>query len=721
MGKTIEELFKTKVLSNGQTAEAKYDIRNSKDIPITTSNGLLNGTVFPIVQKTLRSSSTLTARLSEKRVEEELVGVRAIRGLASPVIYGTDLIRLKTRTTGVLTSMKNAANGGNETDNGILGNAINKVKDTAIQLASKIGIALPETMIPTKVSLNSKFIKGKETDTMITLAEIKKDGAGNLLGKAIKNSVNGTPNQIVNQVVGTGIKLIKDEVRKGLFGGRKEGAQNIAKNNIGEPTLYYSKNKYTSTIDARTTDIDTRNDLSSVLVLREKKAKTLKNLKDGSSEIPDVKTDILKPSDKINNVNNNPFASANDKLKSKEKDNNDKLAGGRKEGQQKLSQKPADELNNPNKPKYESGLVYSDTVDEEIDDIELRNDLSTKLNALNKANEELAKNGAGASGVSRSNDKLYSTIKNDENKSINIVNRIGYKNSKGDFVNEKIQYQGESLIIDGKSLDEYDFIPLKFTSVASNQSVNFRATITGLSETTSPTWDSAKFLGSPFNYYTYSGIERSVSFQFKVFSSNAAEHVAAWQRLDFLTSLTYPISYSNETYIVPPFLKFTLGNMYKAKACFIESLNYSVDDNIPWEIGYGGSSVNEQTTVTIGGETFNLSDYKLPTVVNVDITLKLIESKGTTKTRLYGFKRFGVKQQSTTGTNSEGKQITPIGSNDLANKPATSETQKQKEKEKKAMPAKNNNSTITSGLSGPSFTNQKARVDNTYVRTPQKF
>jgi len=56
MGKTIEELFRTKVLDNGQTAEAKYEIRNSKDIRITTSNGILNATTFPLVQK-LRNST----------------------------------------------------------------------------------------------------------------------------------------------------------------------------------------------------------------------------------------------------------------------------------------------------------------------------------------------------------------------------------------------------------------------------------------------------------------------------------------------------------------------------------------------------------------------------------------------------------------------------------------------------------------------------------------
>ena len=36
-----------------------------------------------------------------------------------------------------------------------------------------------------------------------------------------------------------------------------------------------------------------------------------------------------------------------------------------------------------------------------------------------------------------------------------------------------------------------------------NEVTNFRGTITGLSETISPSWDSAKFSGNPFDFYTY--------------------------------------------------------------------------------------------------------------------------------------------------------------------------------------------------------------------------
>ena len=91
----------------------------------------------------------------------------------------------------------------------------------------------------------------------------------------------------------------------------------------------------------------------------------------------------------------------------------------------------------------------------------------------------------------------------------------------------------------------------------------FRATISGFSETLRPTWESSKFVGNPFNYYTYSSIERTATFKFKIYSLSAGEHIAAWQRIKFLTSLVYPAAYESAAkYVVPPFIKFTLIASY---------------------------------------------------------------------------------------------------------------------------------------------------------------
>ena len=154
-----------------------------------------------------------------------------------------------------------------------------------------------------------------------------------------------------------------------------------------------------------------------------------------------------------------------------------------------------------------------------------------------------------------------------------------------DTINQTSIFEGESLTLgDGTTLDEKDFVPLKFHSVHRNKTVQFRATLSGLSETFSPSWDSHKFIGSPFSNYTYSGIDRSVTFNFKVYSLNAAEHKVGWDKINFLNSLVYPQGYYSNSAIVPPFIKLTIGDLYKGKLAFIESLSYTWEDGTPWNV-----------------------------------------------------------------------------------------------------------------------------------------
>ena len=202
-----------------------------------------------------------------------------------------------------------------------------------------------------------------------------------------------------------------------------------------------------------------------------------------------------------------------------------------------------------------------------------------------------------------------------------------------DGVNKLGVYSGEGT--DDK--DKLDFITLKFTSLGTKngalRSANFRATISGLSETFSPSWDSAKFVGSPFSYYTYSGIERSVTFNFKVYSLNAEEHKIAWDKLNFLAGLVYPADYYGDTSVKAPIIKFTLGDMYQKKAGFIESLSYTFDDNTPWnitdsEIKLGRDAVGNPNGSD--GTTIDMKGYRLPTIADVAVTIKFIENRNMT-------------------------------------------------------------------------------------------
>ena len=236
--------------------------------------------------------------------------------------------------------------------------------------------------------------------------------------------------------------------------------------------------------------------------------------------------------------------------------------------------------------------------------------------------------------------------------------RIGERDSKfRDSTNDLPVKRGFSNTQDGinqaglhdtigeNEITKMDFIPLQIKAIG-GKAVNFRATITGLTENVTPSWESAKFVGNPFNYYTYSGIERSVSFNFTVFPMNLKELINNWNKIEYLTSLCYPLDYvGSPGYVQAPFLFLTLGDMYAKKPSFIESLTYTVPDNGTWEIGVDTEEEGE------AGEFFGKSGfgsasppskskgYRLPHFIEVAVTFKFVEHRGNSgKTNLYSFK-----------------------------------------------------------------------------------
>ena len=514
---TIEELFKSKKLVSGQTAEQQYDIRNTADLRRNPYNVLMTPS-FRIAEIGRRN---LSLRTRERRLEEEVTGLRILSKTTSPFIYGTDIIKFTTKTRGIVDDMKGGAKG--VSNSGILGTFLNKAENFGTNLLSKLGIKLPQQMIPSRIVLDDTFKKGKESDTMATLANLKSQSGGNFLGNLLNNNLKGRPNE--NQLIGSAIELGKKKLNNLLLGSPSQAAVNFAKDGGDK---YNSESPYGK-------------------VMTDNKIGLL-------SKYTEYEVDII----------NTPLPITN----------------------------------------------Y----------IAVPNVIKTPKTKFSRS----------------------------ERQRDNSIERVRAMFTTSDYLNKQVSYPSatglKNDLITGteKQLDDYDFVTLKFWSLYKKAAVNFRATISGLTETLSPSWDTNKFIGNPFNFYTYNGIERSLTFSFKVYSLSYDEHVAAWQRLNFLTSLTYPQGYSPNA-VYPPFIRFTLGDMFRNKEAYIDSLTYTIDDNSPWEIG-------------LDTET---KDWKLPKIVNVDITLKLIETKGSTyEKRLYGYgdvpANVSIKQDGNKELNADG-------------------------------------------------------------------
>ena len=246
---TIEELFRSKKLSSGKTAEEQYAVRNSKENELTSAVGLL-GLPFKAATALRRRISTTG---KETLVEQETTGLRVISKLSSPIIYGTKIARFTLQQSDDVAEMKSArveqwqgigAVTLTPVNGGLLGGLVNSVRNTISNVKSFLGV--PQNIIPTKIYLNTSGFNSNSvnvSETMTKLAEIQKKGGGTAFGKLISKGFGsgGTLNQLGNNIAGTAAQAGKDLLKSVLFGSGQGGQKNLATNAVTYP-IYGSFN-----------------------------------------------------------------------------------------------------------------------------------------------------------------------------------------------------------------------------------------------------------------------------------------------------------------------------------------------------------------------------------------------------------------------------------------------------------------------------------------------
>ena len=118
--------------------------------------------------------------------------------------------------------------------------------------------------------------------------------------------------------------------------------------------------------------------------------------------------------------------------------------------------------------------------------------------------------------------------------------------------------------------------------------LQFRGTISGLTETFSPSWDSVKYSGRADQGYKMGTFERSVSLNFQAYATSRIELKPMWNKLQRLATYTMPEYAASEGY-QGTLVDFSVGSLYTNKLAFIESLSYTMSDDTPWEISMLGS------------------------------------------------------------------------------------------------------------------------------------
>lgn len=135
---------------------------------------------------------------------------------------------------------------------------------------------------------------------------------------------------------------------------------------------------------------------------------------------------------------------------------------------------------------------------------------------------------------------------------------------------------------------------IKFKIEGKKQSLLFPAAISGdISDSMTPEWNSFKYVGSPFNTYRYNGVERKISFDFKVYWIDNGQQVVMRDKLNLLRELSYPSSKlttislgDNNQYMPsvfsPNIIQMSIGGLFKNIKGFVSNLSISVPQETTW-------------------------------------------------------------------------------------------------------------------------------------------
>ena len=149
--------------------------------------------------------------------------------------------------------------------------------------------------------------------------------------------------------------------------------------------------------------------------------------------------------------------------------------------------------------------------------------------------------------------------------------------------------------IDKLNLHEYgkdnndDYIKFKFYDTINKKYIIFPATLSDISDSITPEWNSERYIGRPDNVHVYTGTVRELSFSFKVGVFSKQQLLVCWEKINYLIGMTYPTwkKVGNSARMEAPFMELTIGDMFNKTPGYINSLSYNVEGTTPWDIDDG--------------------------------------------------------------------------------------------------------------------------------------
>jgi hypothetical protein len=142
--------------------------------------------------------------------------------------------------------------------------------------------------------------------------------------------------------------------------------------------------------------------------------------------------------------------------------------------------------------------------------------------------------------------------------------------------------------------------------------IHFRAFLDSMDDNYAAEWNGFKYMGRGENFYRYNGFTRTINLGWTVAAQSKEELIPMYQKLNFLASSLTP-DYSPNGYMRGNLAVLTVGGYLFEQPGIINSINYSVPQESPWEIG-----INDKSGNTPGDEYgYDTKVKELPHIIRV--------------------------------------------------------------------------------------------------------
>jgi len=135
-----------------------------------------------------------------------------------------------------------------------------------------------------------------------------------------------------------------------------------------------------------------------------------------------------------------------------------------------------------------------------------------------------------------------------------------------------------------------DMIKLIIHDIPQDKKVRFRAYVSDISDTITPEWSKASYIGRPDQVHNYTSATRQLSFTLKFAALSRNSMIPMYQKVNYLYGLCYPHLTKGlpnqavaET-MTSPLVRLTLGDWLHKTPGYFDSMTTTIDNDYSWDI-----------------------------------------------------------------------------------------------------------------------------------------